>query len=151
MSKISFTDFRMPPKKRKPRTISHESKGVGRLYLEEHWLCVDEQLTSDFILTYGHILFHLVTHQFDVGNLTSLIFPLHTNDLSREYKKLVNCTVWKLSRELQKLRHQLKMEEKMDEKMCKDLFIYPPDLTSSVPTPSTNHLVAPLSDTQSTP
>ena len=38
----------------------------------------------------------------------------------------------------------------MFKKMCKDLFIYPPDLTSSVPTPSTSSLVAPSSDTQPT-
>ena len=85
MPKFSFPDFRMPPKKRKPWDISHENKGVGRLYLEEHWSFVEEQLTSDFILTHGHIWFHLITHQFDVGNLTSLMLPLHTNDLSREY------------------------------------------------------------------
>ena len=36
-------------------------------------------------------------------------------------------------------------------KMYKDLCIYPPDLTSSVPTRSTSSLVAPSSDTQSTP
>ena len=47
----------MPPKKRKPWVISHETKGVGRLYLEEHWSFVDEQLTSDFIL-------HMDTHGF---------------------------------------------------------------------------------------
>ena len=113
----------------------------------------DEQLTSDFILTHGHIWYHLMTHQFDVGNLTSLILPLYPNDLSKEYKQLVKCTVRKLSIELQKLKLQLKMEENMDEfkKMCKDLFIYPPDLTSSVPTLSTSSLVAPSSDTQSTP
>ena len=51
MFKISFPDFRMPPKKRKMRDISHETKGVGRLCLEEHWSFVGEQLTSDFILT----------------------------------------------------------------------------------------------------
>ena len=85
MSKISFPDFIMPPKKKKTWDISHENKGVGRLYLEEHWSFVDKQLISDFILTHGHIWFHLITHQFDVGNLTSLILPLHTNDLSREF------------------------------------------------------------------
>ena len=83
----------MPPKKRKTRVISHENKGVGRLYLEEHWSFVDEQLNSDFILTHGHIWYHLITHQFHVGSLTSLILPLHTNDLSREYKQLVNLNV----------------------------------------------------------
>ena len=80
MSKISFPDIRMPPKKRKMRDISHETKGVGRLYLEKHWSFVDEQITSDFILTHGHIWFHLITHKFDVSNLT-LILPLHTYDL----------------------------------------------------------------------
>ena len=74
-----FPDFRVPPNKTKPQDISQETKGVGRLYLEEHWSFVDEQLTSDFILTHGHIWFHL-THLFDVSNLT-LIIPLHTNDL----------------------------------------------------------------------
>ena len=83
MPNISFPDFRIPPKKRKPQDISHETKGVGRLYLEEHWSFVDEQLTSDFILTHRHIWFHLITHQFNVGNLTSLILPPQTNDLLR--------------------------------------------------------------------
>ena len=32
MPKMYFPDFRMPPKKRKLREISHETKGVGRLY-----------------------------------------------------------------------------------------------------------------------
>ena len=61
--------------------------------------------------------------------------------------------IMKLSSELKKIRHHIKIEEKMDmfKQMCKDLFIYPPDLTSSVPTPSTSSLVAPLSDTQLTP
>ena len=80
VAKISFPDFRMPPKKGKPQDISHETKGVGRLYLDKHWSFVDEQLTSDFILKHGHTWFHLITHQFDVGNLT-LILTLHTNDL----------------------------------------------------------------------
>ena len=143
----------MPPKKRKTLVISHENKGVGRLYLEEHWSFVDEQLNSDFILTHGHIWYHLITHQFHVGSLTSLILPLHTNDLSREYKQLVNLNVRKLSVELQKLRLHLKLEEKMNEfkKMCENLFIYPPELTPSVPTPSNSSLVAPSSDTESTP
>ena len=78
--KITFPDFRMPPKKRNLQDISHEPKGVGRLYLEEHWSFIDEELTNYFILTHGHIWFHLITHQFDVGNLT-LILSLHTNDL----------------------------------------------------------------------
>ena len=55
MPNISFPDFRVPPKKRKPRDISNKTKCVARLYLEEHWSFVDEQLTSDFILTHGHI------------------------------------------------------------------------------------------------
>ena len=93
MPNISFSDLRMPPLKRKPRDISHETKGVGMLYLEEHWSFVDEQLTSDFILTHGHFWFHLITHQFYDGNITSLILPLHTTDLLREDKHLVNCTV----------------------------------------------------------
>ena len=78
---------------------------------------------------------------------------LYTNDLSRENTKLVNCTVMKLSKELKKIKHHLKREVKMDEfnLMCKDLFIYPPDLTYSVPALYTSSLVATSSDTQSTP
>ena len=71
---------KFPPKKRRTCDISHKTKYVGRLYLEEHWSFIDEQLTSDFILTHGHIWFYLVTHKFDVSNLT-LILSLHTNDL----------------------------------------------------------------------
>ena len=149
MSKISFPDFRLECHQRKERHGSSHMK----IKVWEHWSFVDEQLNSYFILTHGHIWYHLITHQFHVGSLTSLILPLHTNDLSREYKQLVNLNVQKLSVELQKLRLHLKLEEKMNEfkKMCENLFIYPPELTPSVPTPSNSSLVAPSSDTESTP
>ena len=92
-----------------------------------------------------------ISHHFGIYNI--YILPLCTNDLLRENTKLVNCIVMKLPRELKKIRHHLKREEKMAEfkQMCEDLFIYPPDLTSSVPTPSTSSLVATSSDIQSTP
>ena len=54
----SFFFVSMPPKKRKRTDTTNQPKGIGRLHLEEVYAFDAEQLTSDFVLTHGHIWYY---------------------------------------------------------------------------------------------
>ena len=73
-----FLSISMPPKKRKRIVTPNRPKGIGRLYFEDFYAFDVEQLTSDFVLTYGHIWYYLVTHQFDIHE-TTLLKPLYNS------------------------------------------------------------------------
>ena len=74
-----FLFISMPPKKRKRTDNTNRPKGRGRLFLEEVYTFDADQLTSDFVLTHGHIWYYLVTHQFDIHETTTLLKPLYNS------------------------------------------------------------------------
>ena len=71
-----FLFISMPPKKRKRTVTPNRPKGIGGLYFEDVYVFDAEQLTSDFVLTHGHIWYYLVMHQFDIHETTTLLKPL---------------------------------------------------------------------------
>ena len=134
-----FLFISMPPKKRK-QTDTNRPKGIGRLHLEEIYAFDAEQLTSDFVLTHGHIWYYLVTHQFDIHETTTLLKPLYNSVQKSKEKCVLYCIIVKLSNEFKRLRGLLACDRKLEDfkELCKELFVCPSDIPFSDETLSTS-------------
>ena len=99
-----------------------------------------EQLTSDFVLTHGHIWYYLVTHQFDIHETTALLKPLCNSVQKRKEKSVLYCKIEKLSNELKRLRCLVSSDRKFEDfkQQCKELFVCPSDIAFSDETISTS-------------
>ena len=130
----------MPPKKRKRTDNTNRPKGIGRLYLEDVYTFDAEQLTSDFVLTHGHIWYYLVTHQFDIHETTTLLKPLFNSVQKSKERSVLYCKIVKLSNELKRLRCLVSSDRKFEDfkEQCKELFVCPSDITFSDETLSTS-------------
>ena len=115
----------MPPKKRKRTVTPNRPKGIGRPYLEDVYAFDAEQLTSDFVLTHGHIWYYLVTHQFDIHETTTLLKPLYSVQKSKG-RSVLYCKIEELSNELKRLRCLVSCDRKFEDfrEQCKALSIY---------------------------
>ena len=135
-----FLFISMPPKKRKRTGNTNRPKGIGRLYLEDVYAFYAEQLTSDFVLTHGHIWYYLVTHQFDIHETTPLLKPLYNSVQKSKERSVLYCNIVKLSNELKRLRCFVSCDRKFEDfkEQCKELIVCPSDIAFSDETLSTS-------------